>query len=84
MLCEWISGEKMDKNDIVKRIQEEEDYIRCPKCSNSLGKFISKNSDGVKNATIAKLLMLTEEEVENIYQEIVQMLREDMVDNSSK
>lgn len=68
----------MDKSDIIKRITEEEDYIRCPKFSNSLNRFVSKNSDGVENATISRLLMIPEEEVQKIYDEAVQMLREEM------
>lgn len=70
----------MDKTDIIKRILEEEDYVRCPKFSNSLTKFLARNSDGVENATISRLLMIPEVEVEKLYQEAVIMLREDMVD----
>ena len=68
----------MDKEDILRRIAEEEDYIRCPKFSNSLVKFVAKNDDGVKNSTIAKVLMISEEEVEKIYEEAVSLLREEM------
>lgn len=70
----------MDKNELQKRVLEEEDYIRCPKASNSLSKFLSRTSDGVENATIARFLMIPEEEVERLYQEAIQMLRQDMVD----
>lgn len=70
----------MDKEDIKKRVIEEEDYIRCPKCSNSLVKFLAKNSDGVENNIIARLLMLPEEKVEQIYAEAVKQLREEMVE----
>lgn len=70
----------IDKNEMLRKIAEEEDYIRCPKFSNSLNKFTQKNSEGTENSTIARLLMMDEEEVERIYQEAVQMLREDMLD----
>ena len=70
----------MEKNEIQQRIQEEEDYIRAPKFSNSLAKFCARNSEGVENSTIARLLMISEEEVERLYQEAVGFLREDMVD----
>lgn len=70
----------IDKTEIQRKIATEEDYIRCPKFTNSLNKFTLKNSEGVENSTIARLLMLTEEEVEKIYLEAVQMLRDDMVD----
>jgi hypothetical protein len=69
----------MDKAEILKKILEEEDYIRCPKFSNSITKFTEKNETS-ENPTIARLLMLSEEEVERIYQEAIQTLREDMED----
>lgn len=68
----------VDKSEMLKKIAEDEDYIRCPKFSNSLNKFTQKNSEGVENSTIARLLMMTEEEVEKTYQEAVAMLREQM------
>ena len=74
----------MDKVDIKRRIMEEEDYVRCPKVGNSLNRFTLKNSDGVENATIARLLMMSEEEVEKVYNEAVAMLRESMVDDASE
>jgi hypothetical protein len=69
-----------DKEDILKKVREDEDYIRCPKCSNSLIKFLAKNSDGVDNSVIARLLMIPEEQVEILYQEAVAKLREEMVE----
>ena len=69
-----------DKNEAYRRIKEDIDYIRCPKCSNSLSKFLSKNPDGVENHTIARLLMITEDDVERIYGEAVRMLRAGMED----
>lgn len=74
----------MDKAEIQKRIKEEEDYIRCPKFSNSLNKFVAKNSDGVQDKTIAKLLMIPEDEVKEIYDEAVVKLREAMSENGKK
>lgn len=68
----------MDKDDILKRIREEEDYVRCPKCSNSLNKFLAKNSDGVEDNVIARVLMISEEEVQRIYAEAVDQLRKEM------
>lgn len=69
-----------NKADLQYKVLTEEDYVRAPKFSNSLAKFLARNSDGVENATIARLLMITEEEVEAIFEEAVQILREDMVD----
>lgn len=69
-----------DKSELQQKVLEEEDYVRAPKFSNSLTKFLARNSDGVENATIARLLMIPEEQVEKIHQEAVEMLREEMVD----
>jgi len=75
----------MDKSlDIQKKIEQEEDYIRCPKFSNSLQKFLAKNPDGVDDKTIARLLMIPEEQVEKLYQESVKMLRKDMVHDDKR
>lgn len=70
----------MDRNELQQKVLTEEDYVRAPKFSNSLAKFLARNSDGVENATIARLLMISEEEVEKIFNEAVVMLREEMVD----
>jgi hypothetical protein len=69
-----------DKEDIKKRVKEDEDYIRSPKFSNSLAKFLAKNPDGAEDSVIARLLSMSEEEVEAIYQEAVNELREEMKD----
>ena len=71
----------MDKDDIRKKIQEDEayeDFIRCPKCGNSIKKLLAKYPDGVEDSAIARFLMLTEEEIERIHKEAAKMLREDM------
>ena len=72
----------MSKSEIQRKILEEEDYVRCPKLGNSLNKFTAKNSEGIPNSTIARLLLMTEEEVEKTYQEAVVMLRQIMVENA--
>lgn len=69
-----------DKDELQQKVLTEEDYVRAPKFSNSLSKFVARNSDGVENATIARLLMIPEEQVEEIYEEAVLKLREGMVD----
>lgn len=69
----------MDKNDQIKRILEDEDYIKCAKFCNSMAKYVDRYSEGVENNIIAKLLSMSEEEVEKIYQESVEILRKDMV-----
>lgn len=68
----------MSKEDIQKRIQSEEDYVRAPKFSNSLNKLMSKYDNGLENTAIAKALMIPEEKVAEIYEEAVELIREQM------
>lgn len=74
------AGKTMDKDELLKRVMEEEDYVRCPKCSNSLTKFLAKNSEGIDDSAIARLLMITEEKVKEIYEQAVKKLRKEMKD----
>jgi hypothetical protein len=70
----------MEKNeDIKKKILEETDFIRAPKCGNSLNKFLAKIEKIPDNGTIARLLLLSENEVEELYEQSVQELRKSMV-----
>lgn len=70
----------MDKEEIIMKIAEEDDYVRCPKCGNSIDKFMSKNPDGVEDSVIARLLLTTEENVVKTHEETVRILREGMKD----
>jgi DNA-directed RNA polymerase specialized sigma subunit len=58
-----------------RKIYEEEDYIDHPKYKNSLAKLIEKYPDGVDDETIAKVLNISEEEVEEIYQSAIEKLK---------
>mgnify|MGYP003346720402 CR=1 FL=1 len=68
----------MNNQEIQKKILEEEDYIKCPKNGNSIKKFISKNPEGVENYTIAKLLLMSEKKVEELYNEAIEILKKYM------
>lgn len=65
----------MSRDDIKKRILEENDYIKSYKHSNSLSKFLARNTKDLDDTTIARLLMIEKYEVEEIYQKAVDMLR---------
>jgi len=71
----------MDKDEIQKRILDDEDYIRCPKCSNSITKFLAKNPEGVENNVIGRLLVIPEEKVDKLYEEAIELLKKDMVED---
>lgn len=67
------------KEDILRRIESEDDYIRCKKFSNSLAKFVSKFSEGSEDAAIARVLMISEQEVQKLYSDAVAKIRAEMV-----
>lgn len=69
----------MNNKEIQKKILEEEDYIKCPKSGNSIRKFISKNPSGAENSAIAKMLLVSEKKVEELYKEAVEILKKYMV-----
>lgn len=68
----------MEKDEILQKVLEEEDFIRAPKFGNSLNKFLAKTDKILENGAIGKLLQIPAEEVEKIYQESVEILREGM------
>ncbi len=74
----------MEKSDILKKILEEEDFIHAPKHQNSLQKFLAKNDNLLENHAIGRLLLLSPEEVENIYQQSIIELRKAMLDGEDK
>lgn len=63
------------KQEILKKIREDEDYVHCPKMDNSLKKIVNKNPDGLEDAKIADLLCVSVEEVEEIYQSAIKKIR---------
>ena len=60
------------------KLTNEEDYIDCIKFNNSIKKLIEKNPEGVDDETIAKVLNLTVEEVEQIYQSAIKKLQKSL------
>ena len=68
-----------NKEDLKKRILEENDFIKAYKYGNSLNKFLSRNTKELDDTTIARLLMIDKDEVEEIYQKAVDILRNGMV-----
>lgn len=61
-----------------EKIEKDPDYINCPRVKNSLKKYLSKYSEGVSDEEIAKLLMISEDEVQKKYNDIILKLRKEM------
>jgi menaquinone-dependent protoporphyrinogen IX oxidase len=68
------------KEEMKKRIMEDQDFIKNHKFGNSLGKFLTNNNEELENRAIARFLMITEEEVEAIYKKTVDFLRKNIND----
>ena len=75
-----MKTKKMDKSDFKKKVETEEDFIKSRKYSNSLKKLLENNLNPLKDPTIARSLVLTEEELKILYQEAVELLRKEMAD----
>jgi hypothetical protein len=60
------------------KLTQEEDYIDCPKFNNSIRQLIEKNPEGVDDETIAKVLNMSSEEVEKIYQNAIKKLQKSL------
>lgn len=63
---------------IKDKIEMDEDFINSPSHRNSLKVFMSKNPEGVDNSRISKVLMISEEEVEEAYQAALAKIKEQM------
>jgi hypothetical protein len=57
------------------KILKEEDFIDYPKFKNSLSRLIQKYPEGVDGAIIAKVLNMTEEEVEKTYDTAIEKIK---------
>jgi len=69
----------VERSEMEKKVIEEEDFIHSPKFGNSLRKFLLKMDNPPENKTIGRLLLLSEEEVEKLYQESIVLLRKKML-----
>lgn len=69
----------MDKNDMQKKVREEQDFIHAPKYQNSINKYVSKMDAPLENGAIARILLISEEEVDTIYLESVEALKKEML-----
>jgi len=68
-------NKKKNQIDIKKLINTDEDFFYCPRLGNSLKKLIDKNPDGVGNERIAKVLLLDENEVQELFNKAIEKIR---------
>lgn len=73
-----LKPKTLTKEDLKAKVLEEKDFIKCPKFNNSLNKYLAKAPEVVEDKAIARLLMIEPEEVEKIYLEAVEKIKEDI------
>lgn len=67
-----------DRDAVKEKILSDEDFIYCPRLGNSLVRLMEKNPEGIDKDRISKVLLLTEEEVVNIYDEAIRKLKQNL------
>jgi len=64
-----------NKDKLKELILTDPDFIYSPKYGNSLEKFMYRHDEGVESSHAAKVLLMEEKEVEEIYQEAIANLK---------
>ena len=65
----------METEDMGTKIKQDPDYIKSPKYGNSLTKFLAKVEKIPDTKAIARLLMITPQDVDEQYDQAVSTLR---------
>jgi hypothetical protein len=74
----------MEKNEMLKKIKEDPDFIHAPKFNNSLQKVLAKIDNPLENGAVGRFLLITSEEVDEIYQDSVKELRKEILDGETE
>jgi hypothetical protein len=60
------------------KIQYEEDFVDCIRFKNSLNKILEKYPDGVSDDIICKVLDISQNELDNLFQDAIVQLKKDI------
>lgn len=69
-----------DRQRKHQQVQDDPDYINAPSYNNSLQQVIKRHPEGVPDAAIGKYLLLTPEQVQEIFVEACAKLRSRLQD----
>jgi hypothetical protein len=61
--------------EIIHKIYKDPKYIAIKRFSNNIDLLLERYPEGCSSRIIAQALLITEEEVESIYQQIIEKLR---------
>ncbi len=64
-----------NKDKLKEKVLTDPDFIYSPKYENSLNKFMHRHDEGVESSHAAKVLLMEEQEVDDIYEEAVDNLK---------
>ena len=71
---------ELSSEEVAKRLYEFPDYIHLRRYGFSLGKTMARFPDGAPDRVIAAALRITIADVDKIYNEIIQKLRDKLMD----
>ena len=70
------------KEDLVKKIIKDKDFLVSEKHNNSLSKLLSENPDGVPDKVICRVLQITQKRLECLYDRTIFFIRKSINDNN--
>lgn len=68
----------MTISEARKRLQEEPDYIHSKRFDYSLKKLLERYPDGAPSKVIAQALLITEDELQELEEQIIVKIRQDL------
>lgn len=73
-----------NKKQVKEKIENDPDYIHCPRLGNSLKKLLDvvENSSGIPDERICKVLLISQKELDSIYESAIKKLREYMLNGN--
>lgn len=67
-----------NKKEIIKKIEEDEDFIYCPRLGNSLENLLDKHPDGVDDDRIQKVLLISPLKFKELYESAIAKFRKSL------
>jgi hypothetical protein len=67
-----------DKDNLKKKILNDEDFIYCPRLANSLERLMEKHPNGLGDERICKILLMSQEELDETFESAILKLRESL------
>ena len=69
-----------DRQVLREKIESDNDFIYCPRLNNSLAILLEKYPDGIEDDRIMKVLLMSEEELQEVYKSAIDKLKKQILD----